>query len=71
MAKHKIAGRTAVMELPAKRVIQEPPEVTPNEAEIAHLAYSLWEARGFQNGSPEEDWFRAEEELRTRSREQK
>lgn len=32
--------------------------------EIARLAYSYWEARGFQGGSPEQDWFRAEEELR-------
>ena len=33
---------------------------------IARLAYSYWEARGCQNGSPEEDWFRAEAELRNR-----
>jgi hypothetical protein len=31
---------------------------------IAVLAYSYWEARGFQGGSPEEDWLRAERELR-------
>jgi len=31
---------------------------------IARLAYSYWEARGRPHGSPEEDWFRAEEELR-------
>jgi hypothetical protein len=31
---------------------------------VASLAYSYWEARGFQGGSPEEDWLRAEEELR-------
>lgn len=33
---------------------------------IARLAYSYWEARGRPYGSPEEDWFRAEEELRQR-----
>ncbi len=33
---------------------------------IAALAYSYWEARGFEGGSPEEDWFRAERELRSR-----
>jgi hypothetical protein len=32
--------------------------------QIAELAYSYWERRGFQGGSPEEDWFRAEGELR-------
>jgi hypothetical protein len=28
------------------------------------LAYSLWQQRGSPLGSPHEDWFRAEEELR-------
>ena len=31
--------------------------------EIAKLAYSYWEARGYEGGSPEEDWLRAEHEL--------
>jgi len=31
---------------------------------ISVLAYSYWEARGFTGGSPEEDWLRAERELR-------
>ena len=31
--------------------------------EIARLAYFLWEARGRQGGSPEEDWYRAEQEI--------
>lgn len=39
---------------------------TPNESEIAELAYSYWEARGGTGGSPWEDWFRAEQELRQR-----
>jgi hypothetical protein len=34
---------------------------------VAELAYSYWEARGFQGGSPWEDWFRAEEELKRRA----
>ena len=32
--------------------------------EIARLAYSYWEARGCQGGDPEQDWLRAEQELR-------
>ena len=36
--------------------------VDPNE--IASLAHALWEARGGQGGSPEDDWYRAEQELR-------
>ena len=31
--------------------------------EISRRAYSYWEARGYQGGTPEEDWFRAEREL--------
>lgn len=46
-------------------------ESAPNECgvepeEIARLAYSYWESRGCQGGSPEEDWFRAEQELKAR-----
>ena len=36
---------------------------SPAHDQIAVLAYSYWEARGYQGGSPEEDWFRAEIEL--------
>jgi hypothetical protein len=31
---------------------------------VARLAYFCWEARGCPNDSPDEDWFRAETELR-------
>ena len=42
-------------------------QITPQEHKrIARLAYSYWEARGRADGSSEEDWFRAEEELRRR-----
>lgn len=40
----------------------------PSREDIAVLAYSYWEARGFQGGSPEEDWLRAEQEMRSRRR---
>ncbi len=35
--------------------------------DIAALAHELWQARGCPDGSPEEDWFRAAEELRSRA----
>ena len=38
----------------------------PAETEIAALAWSYWEARGFQGGSPEDDWYRAQAELTRR-----
>jgi Protein of unknown function (DUF2934) len=42
-------------------------DLKPSAAEIERLAYSFWEARGCQGGSPEADWFRAEQELRERA----
>lgn len=38
-------------------------EIAP--ADVARLAHSYWEARGCQGGSPEEDWLRAEQQLRS------
>jgi hypothetical protein len=35
--------------------------------DIAVLAHQLWQARGCPDGSPEEDWFHATEQLRSRS----
>ena len=35
-------------------------------AEIAALAYQLWQARGCPEGSAEKDWFDAAEQLRSR-----
>ena len=37
---------------------------SPSADDIAVLAYSYWEARGYQGGSPVEDWLRAEQVLR-------
>ncbi len=34
--------------------------------EIARIAYFMWEERGGQGGSSEEDWLRAEQEYRRR-----
>ena len=36
----------------------------PSREEVARLAYSYWEARGCQGGSPAEEWLRAESEIR-------
>jgi len=38
-------------------------EVVDRE-ELTRLAYWHWEMRGLPEGSPDEDWFWAEEELR-------
>jgi hypothetical protein len=58
--------------VPVSVLSSDLPEIVPSTAgqgmsereRIALLAYSLWEARGGQGGSPEEDWYRAEEEVR-------
>ncbi|MBV8819777.1 MAG: DUF2934 domain-containing protein [Acidobacteriaceae bacterium] len=39
------------------------PALTITHEDVATLAFSYWERRGYQGGSPEEDWRRAEEEL--------
>ena len=44
-----------------------PPELQPSQEDIAALAFSYWEERGCQGGSPEEDWLRAERHLRSRT----
>jgi hypothetical protein len=33
------------------------------QEDVARLAYSYWEARGYQGGSPEQDWLHAEQQL--------
>ena len=35
----------------------------PSREQIAKLAYQLWEQRGRPEGSPDEDWLRAEEQF--------
>jgi hypothetical protein len=47
--------------------VTQPVPDSPTQEQIASLAYSYWEARGYQGGSPEEDWLRAERELTAES----
>jgi hypothetical protein len=48
---------------PSNDPVTNRPEDLGHE-DIALRAYSLWEKRGSPIGSPDEDWFRAEQELR-------
>ena len=34
------------------------------QEQIATRAFQLWLARGFRNGSPQEDWLRAQREVK-------
>jgi Protein of unknown function (DUF2934) len=54
--------------------LSESPETSAQSAEpqhvhdqIASLAYALWQERGRPEGSPDEDWLRAERELLAQS----
>lgn len=49
--------------LTGERATSGEPRRQPEHREIAELAYSYWEMRGNMDGSPWEDWFRAEREL--------
>jgi hypothetical protein len=53
-----MAKQAVVQQLESKQVSRN--ESSPTHEEIAALAYSLWEARGCPEGSPEEDWLNAE-----------
>jgi len=51
-------------EVPAEALQADDELSAPTDDQIAELAYSYWEARGGHRGSPWEDWFRAERELK-------
>ena len=44
-----------------------PLAVMPSREEIEKLARDHWAQRGFQDGFAEQDWFRAEQELRQKA----
>lgn len=52
-----IASATEPVAAPVKR------SFTPSHEEVARLAYLMWERRGGNGGSPEEDWLQAERQL--------
>jgi hypothetical protein len=41
--------------------------VSPSREEIERLAKEYWAGRGFQEGFAEQDWLRAEQELRKKA----
>jgi hypothetical protein len=62
------AARTATKILPSVLRINSKGESMENQeldqSRIEHVAYEFWVQRGRPIGSPEEDWFRAEQRLR-------
>lgn len=58
------AGSQDAVAAPALDSTSEAP--VSEHDEIARLAYLYYEARGGEDGSPEDDWLRAEAEFRSR-----
>jgi len=62
------AAEAPAVEEPVEILAVEIEEISviaePTQEQIAALAYSYWVDRGYQGGSPEQDWLRAERELR-------
>jgi hypothetical protein len=66
-AKRRASSRTkeSVSETPSSNSAAGTASEAIDRQAIARLAYSYWVARGFNGGSAEEDWLRAEREIRT------
>jgi Protein of unknown function (DUF2934) len=64
-AKPRASAGTTKKVATTKRTVAERVTATmPTHAEIAQLARRYWEERGAQDGQAEQDWLRAERELR-------
>ncbi len=61
------ANGTAKRRKPAAKKQAPASRPAPTREEIARLAEKYWAERGWPEGSPEQDWLRAEQELKTAS----
>ena len=59
----EFAGSTAATNATANLPTPEPFAITLDSLEIQRLAYQYWMERGSPEGSPEQDWYRAEADL--------
>jgi len=66
-AKHSRAQIADPVIEPAEIAIAATAFSEDRHEEIAKLAYSFWEARGYEHGHENEDWLRAEAECLRRS----
>jgi hypothetical protein len=64
-AKAPAKPRKAVPKKTGIAVVPNP--VNVSHEEVAELAHRFWAERGHQHGKPEDDWFRAEQELRSKA----
>ena len=64
----KAPAKTAPAE--TAQVASKPSNLTvmgPSKEQIAALAHKYWADRGFKHGQDADDWFRAEQELRSKA----
>jgi hypothetical protein len=66
MARRLVKTHTKEKFAVAPPVAQLSPNAGPEAEELARLAYQYWLERGPLAGTPEEDWFRAVEEITLR-----
>jgi hypothetical protein len=59
-----MAEKKAVKSVAASKTADVAAKITPTHGEIARLAERYWAERGWQDGYAEQDWLRAERELR-------
>jgi len=63
-AKKKVQPEVAAANVTVQEVpVPEQAPISITQEDVARLAFSYFEQRGYQGGSPEGDWLRAEEEL--------
>ena len=67
MAKRRPKSRTPEVVTPDSSESTKMACIQVDREEITGLAHQLWIERGCPNGTPDEDWFRAEAELRSRA----
>ena len=60
--KHSKAASAPVAIVEVENVEVETVTLSAHD-QISKIAYGYWAARGFQPGSPEQDWLRAEQEF--------
>ena len=61
-----VAEALAVMSESSSTALNLTPAASPRvvtHQQIAELAHSFWTSRGYVHGSPDDDWFRAEQQL--------
>jgi hypothetical protein len=64
---HRARTASQIEEQPMGNHPEEVTTTPDDNSTIATLAYRFWVERGCPEGCPEEDWFRAEQELAAKS----